>query len=314
LSQDIETIVAENSQIDAKFQSVRCYLKITAKAIFECLIAKKGYFSGSFCERTICNILNRLGYFLKKVLKSKPLKKIPETDAIFENISQRHAEAEADEGILRISIDTKAVVKIGELSRNGYNREKESLKALDHDQNWDATLVPFGIHEINTDHVSVYFGTSKATANFVMDALEQWSEDRKEYIEKYHTIMIDADNGKSNASNSGFFMQRMVEFAKKIQKNVHLVYYPPYHSKYNKIERFWAVLEKHWNGFILDSVSTTLKIAANVKYKNKTIATYLINKEYQPTKAFNKKLWRPLLPFLQRHESLPTWDVVISSA
>jgi hypothetical protein len=57
-----------------------------------------------------------LGYGLKKVLKCQPLKKIPQTDAIFENVSFRHNEAKQDKGILRISIDTKAVVKIGELS------------------------------------------------------------------------------------------------------------------------------------------------------------------------------------------------------
>jgi transposase len=26
------------------------------------------------------------------------------------------------------------------------------------------------------------------------------------------------------------------------------VYYPPYHSKYNLIERCWGILEQHWNG------------------------------------------------------------------
>lgn len=80
------------------------------------------------------NILNRLGYYLKKTLKCKPLRKIPQTDAIFTNVAQRHQEAKQDKGILRISIDTKAIVKIGELSRNGYNRLKTPLKTTDHDQ------------------------------------------------------------------------------------------------------------------------------------------------------------------------------------
>src|SRR5262245_2149031 len=29
---------------------------------------------------------------------------------------------------------------------------------------------------------------------------------------------------------------------------VRLAYYPPYHSKYNPIERCWGILENHWNG------------------------------------------------------------------
>ncbi|WP_419606290.1 ISAzo13-like element transposase-related protein, partial [Thiolapillus sp.] len=36
-----------------------------------------------------------------------------------------------------------------------------------------------------------------------------------------------------------------------------LAYYPPYHSKYNPVERLWGVLENHWRGELLDSVEKT---------------------------------------------------------
>ena len=45
--------------------------------------------------------------------------KIPETEAIFSNVSLQHALAQSNPRILRISIDTKAKVKIGNLSRGG---------------------------------------------------------------------------------------------------------------------------------------------------------------------------------------------------
>ena len=253
-----------------------------------------------------------MGYYLKKTLKCKPLRKIPQTDAIFTNVSQRHQEAKQDKGILRISIDTKAIVKIGELSRNGYNRLKTPLKTTDHDQHWKGVLIPFGVHEINNDYVSIYFGNSVATANFNVDCLEQWFVDRKDFLKDYHTIMIDLDNGKANASNSGFFMERMVAFAKKINKKIHLVYYPPYHSKYNPIERFWAILEKYWSGCILDSVENTLKIAQKVKYKANAISTQLVDKIYQKTKAYKKKNWISINPFISRTEGIDKWDVIIS--
>ena len=44
---------------------------------------------------------------------------------------------------LRLSFDTKAVVKIGDFSRGGYNRQGED--ALDHDYAPTAKLTPFGI-------------------------------------------------------------------------------------------------------------------------------------------------------------------------
>jgi transposase len=39
-------------------------------------------------------------------------------------------------------------------------------------------------------------------------------------------------------------MKRMIEFADKNHLEIMLAYYPPYHSKYNPIERSWGILEK----------------------------------------------------------------------
>ncbi|NCR97904.1 MAG: hypothetical protein EWV58_05860 [Microcystis aeruginosa Ma_MB_F_20061100_S19] len=36
------------------------------------------------------------------------------------------------------------------------------------------------------------------------------------------------------------------------------------HSKYNPIERCWAVLENYWNGAILDSIDAALNWASNM--------------------------------------------------
>ena len=40
----------------------------------------------------------------------------------------------------------------------------------------------------------------------------------------------------------------MTAFADMTGLDIRLIYYPPYHSKYNSIERYWAGLEKSWNG------------------------------------------------------------------
>jgi hypothetical protein len=65
------------------------------------------------------------------------------------------------------------------------------------------------------------------------------------------------------------FMKRIVEFAQSNQLNIRLAYYPPYHSKYNPIERVWGILEKSWNGSILDEVETALNFAQNMTWKGK---------------------------------------------
>ena len=81
---------------------------------------------------TIGVILNRLGYKLRRVQKTKPLKKIPETDAIFENVRQENQTADDFPDVVRISIDAKAKVNVGDFSGTG-SPAAETPRALDHD-------------------------------------------------------------------------------------------------------------------------------------------------------------------------------------
>jgi hypothetical protein len=61
-------------------------------------------------------------------------------------------------------------------------------------------------------------------------------------------LLIDLDNGPEIASSRTQFMKRLVEFSDQHHLTLELAYYPPYHSKYNLIERCWGILENHWNG------------------------------------------------------------------
>ena len=272
---------------------------------------KKGFDALCFCERSINNILNRLGYYLKKVLKTKPLKKIAETDAIFENVAQKHALAQNNPRILRISIDVKAKVKIGNLSRGGYSRAINAPKTDDHDQHWTDVLVPFGIKEFNTDDLYIIFGNSKETSDFILDALELWWSLRQFNPSDYDLIMIDMDNGKSVASNTKLFLRRIVAFAAKIQLPIQLVYYPPYHSKYNAIERVWAALENYWKPLVLDTVNHTIEIAKKMTYKGINPIVDFIDKIYHSGVKVANKEFKELQDFVIRNPNLRLWDVLI---
>ena len=54
---------------------------------------------------------------------------------------------------------------------------------------------------------------------------------------------LNLDNEPKNARHRTQFMKRLVQFADKYDLEIVLAYYPPYHSKYNTIERSWGVLE-----------------------------------------------------------------------
>ena len=103
---------------------------------------------------------------------------------------------------------------------------------------------------------TIIFGVSFETSDFIIDCLEQWWDDNQDRYRHIEQLVINLDNGPQNASHRTQFMKRMVEFADKNDLEIVLAYYPPYHSKYNPIERNWGILENHWNGTLLNSVKT----------------------------------------------------------
>ena len=256
-------------------------------------------------------MLNRIGYSLKKVLKTKPLKKIPQTDAIFENVARQHTLAKSNPRILRISIDVKAKVKVGVLSRGGYSRLPNAPITADHDQKWDAVLVPFGIYEPDTDNVFIVMGNSCETADFIADALEQWWHQRQFMGDEYDILMVDLDNGKAVASNTKQFLQRMFHFSKKINMPIQFVYYPPYHSKYNPVERVWAALENYWKPLILDTVDNVINIVGKMTWKGMNPIVSFIDKIYPLGVSLSVDDFNELQPFIQRNPRLLKWDVLI---
>ena len=161
------------------------------------------------------------------------------------------------ENSLRISIDSKAKVKIGNLSRGGKTRSRKALKADDHDNKWTHVLVPFGILDVKRNDLSIYFGQSAETSDFIMDCLKMWWSANKKQYEQIEELVIDLDGGSATRSNRSQFIKRMVEFAQENKLKVRLIYYPPYHSKYNPIERWTGRVRKslEWNNSRLNRES-----------------------------------------------------------
>jgi len=121
LAADIRAIVEPKTQADPELKTSRCYSNLSAKEVREALLAKGYQEKDVPPERTMRNILNRMGFRLKRIQKGKPLKKVKDTDAIFANVAAVKAEARADPQALEISMDTKAKVALGDYSRGGKN-------------------------------------------------------------------------------------------------------------------------------------------------------------------------------------------------
>jgi Rhodopirellula transposase DDE domain len=120
LAADIRAIVEPHTHADPELKSERRYTNLTAQETLAQLHSHKGYAQEDLPSvRTMRDILNRMGYRLKRIQKAKPLKKTPQTNAIFANVQAVRAEVNNDPGTLAISIDTKAKVNEGDYSRGG---------------------------------------------------------------------------------------------------------------------------------------------------------------------------------------------------
>jgi Rhodopirellula transposase DDE domain len=239
-------------------------------------------------------------------------KKVPETDAIFENLKQVHAQAAQEPETLHLSFDTKAKVKIGEFSRRGVARGQQAVQAADHDMRPDAVLAPAGILEVDADQLNVVFGTSRDTSDFMADCLELWWNDRRAAYPEVRRLLINLDNGPEIASCRTQYMKRLVEFADRYQLIVELACYPPYHSKYNPIERCWGILENHWNGALLTTIETALAWAKTMTWRGVAPIVHLLDHAYETGVTLTKSEFRPIADRLERSAVLPKWCLVIN--
>ena len=221
--------------------------------------------------------------------------------------------ADADEHTLRISIDTKATVHVGEYSRGGRSRGVEAVKALDHDMCMKEKLVPGGLLEPVSGQSFLFFGTNYKTSDFMVDGLLLWWQHRKSELPGIKQLVINLDNGPECNGRRSQFLLRMTEFADLTGLSVRLVYYPPYHSKYNAIERYWAGLEKSWNGYLLDTVDTVINRAGNFYWKGMRTVACLVDAIYEKGVKLCSPKKRSLELRLERSVELSWWDITIRS-
>ena len=221
-----------------------------------------------------------------------------------------HEEAADDESVLRISLDAKATVKVGQFSRNGKSRT--IVNAADHDFKADAKMTPFGIYLPDHGELFLYMTSSKVTSDFIVDCLEMFWETVRSQFPTVTTLLINSDNGPETQSRRTQLMNRLTTFADQQQLTLQLAYYPPYHSKYNPVERVWGGLEQHWNGSLLDSIDTVLFFARTFTWRSHQPVVTQIDRIYETGVKLSQKAMALLEERFQRLTGLEKWFVTIS--
>ena len=210
---------------------------------------------------------------------------------------------------MRLSLDSKAAVPIGPFSRGGQSRT--GTQGADHDFKPDGVLTPFGLFRPETSESALFFTDSKVTSDFMADCLEGWIAERAETLREVRKLVLDLDNGPENSGQRSQWLLRMVQLAQRYGWVVVLVYYPPYHSKYNPIERLWGILENYWRAELLDSEAAVLGYAANMTYNGVHPQVQRCTQQYATGVKLTKAERKRLEQRLQRQPGLEKWALVI---
>jgi hypothetical protein len=88
-AQALIDLALSHSQQDPTFRTSVSYTRLTAQRAIEGLRQQGTPEAVLPAPSTMAVILNRLGFRLRDVVKSKPLKKLPEPDAIFANVKKK---------------------------------------------------------------------------------------------------------------------------------------------------------------------------------------------------------------------------------
>jgi transposase len=127
LASDIRELAEPHTHADPELKSDRRYANLSAEEMVTLLHVKKGYATEALPSvRTMRDMMNRLGYRLKRIQKAKPLKKTQQTDAIFANVQAVREEVKGAAETLEISMDTKAKVNEGDYCRGGKNPDRRN--------------------------------------------------------------------------------------------------------------------------------------------------------------------------------------------
>jgi len=183
-------------------------------------------------------------------------------------------------------------------------------KGLDHDPPAARKWTPLGILILASGALTLIFGAQE-TSDFWVDGLKLWWGRAKGQLSSIRRLVIYLDNGPNNSGTRTQFIKRMVEFADWSGLEVRLVYYPPYHSKYNPIERCWSSLEQKWGGALLNCLKVILQEALRMNWQGRHPTVKRLTGDYRDGIRLSKKEMKPYEARLQRSPTLRKYDITI---
>lgn len=235
---------------------------------------------------TVGRLLHGLGYSLQGTVKTTEGAGHPDRDAQFAHLNAT-ATAFLDDRQPVISVDTKAKEWLGRRDRPGrtWRPGKNPIKVDCHTFTTSdrPVAIPYGIYDIATNTGWVNVGTDHDTAEFAVESIRRWWQNRGRVHHPNATrLLITADAGGSNDPRRWTWKKHLAAFALESGLEITVRHFPPGTSKWNKIEhRMFCHITANWRGRPLTSYEVVIEtIAATTTRTGLTIGAELDTGSY----------------------------------
>jgi hypothetical protein len=244
---DLDALVEPVSRGDPQ-SPLRWTCKSTPKLTKE--LEEQGH---AVCQRTVCDLLSKLGYSLQSTRKTREGGTHPDRDIQFQHIAAEAADYQ-NNGDPVISVDTKKKELIGDFKNGGQEWQPqgkpEEVRVYDFIDKELGKVAPYGVYDLTANQGWVSVGIDHDTAEFAVESIRRWWQEMGSLLyTKTKRLLITADCGGSNGYRVKLWRVQLQKLADELGVTIQVCHFPPGTSKWNKIEhRMFCHITQNWRG------------------------------------------------------------------
>ena len=230
-------------------------------------LKQKGF---SVSQRTVCDLLDDMGYSLQSNRKTKEGGSNPDRDAQFNHI-YKTVKTFQSKGQPVISVDAKKKELIGEFKNSGKEYRPKGnpipVNVYDFIDKELGKVAPYGIYDQSQNLGFVNEGIDHDTAEFAVESIRRWWKEMGSPMYKKATeLLITADGGGSNGNRNRLWKNELQKLSNETGLIIKVCHFPPGTSKWNKIEhRLFSFISINWRGQPLTDYRTVVDLISRTK-------------------------------------------------
>ena len=223
-------------------------------------------------QRSVCDLLWRLGYSLQSTRKTREGAHHPDRDAQFGHIARQVADYQAAEEPV-ISVDTKKKELIGDFRNAGQEWQPkghpEEVRVHDFIDPALGKVAPYGVYDVTANQGWVSVGIDHDTAEFAVESIRRWWREMGQPLyPQARRLLITADGGGSNGYRVRLWRVALQRLADEVGLTIQVSHLPPGTSKWNKIEhRMFCHITQNWRGRPLTSRQVVVNLIGHTTAK-----------------------------------------------